>query len=160
MMITNGGGGGGSVDCSSHLDVVQCPQSAPKPKGTNSDSGCPPTELSCTPPLPLINAGRESYQKPGWVKPKPLPVKKENTNGKANKSNTSCGVDVRFTGQCSSGSGSGSMWDFIKKHLGIVSAIGSILAAGLGGLSIITVAGTGDVLVYISVDATSICRYN
>jgi hypothetical protein len=146
MMITNGGGSGSGIDCSSNPDVVQCPQPAPQPKGTNSDSGCPPTELSCTPPLPLTKAGRESYQKPGWVKPKPLPVKKENTNGKTNESNTSCGAQIRFTGQCS-GSGSG-VWNFITNHLGIAaSAIGSILAADLGTISLIV--DTGNVLVYI-----------
>jgi RHS repeat-associated protein len=46
MMITNGGGGGsGSIDCSSHPDVVQCQQkSDPQPKGKTT----PPSDTAGT----------------------------------------------------------------------------------------------------------------
>jgi RHS repeat-associated protein len=58
-----------------------------RPKGYNpppSDSGCPPTELTCTVPLPYTNAGRDSYQHPGRVKPAPVTARHGPTTASRN----------------------------------------------------------------------------
>jgi RHS repeat-associated protein len=77
MIITHGTPGSGAttksqIDCTgAGAQVAQCD----KPKGSTpapSDSGCPPTELTCTVPAPLTKAGRSSYQKDGWVKTAPV----------------------------------------------------------------------------------------
>jgi hypothetical protein len=64
-----------------------CHAGSPKPKGYNptpSDSGCPPTNLTCTVPLPLTNAGRDSYQHPGKVKSAPVTARRSPTTGSRN----------------------------------------------------------------------------
>jgi hypothetical protein len=98
----------------------------PRPKG----SSCPPTELTCVVPLPLTNAGRTSYQKPGWVKHAPVTRPKKAAD---NPRPVSCGAMSIHVGTCIDTAGAGSgIWNFIKHNkVGILIGGSIVVAAAL-----------------------------
>lgn len=140
MMITNGGGGGGSVGCSSHPDVVQCPQSAPKPKGKISPPGTG-SRMICN----GTHCAGVNYYRAHPIKTAPVATSRARRSG---SSQISCGPSVRFTGQCISPHGGPNISGWLKKSgawtLGLLSGFAPLTGAAAGaGLS----AGEGAELV-------------
>jgi hypothetical protein len=136
MMITNGGSGGGSIDCSSHPDVVQCPQkSDPQPKGKTTTPSTPGTgsRVICN----GTHCASVSYYRAHPLKTAPVTTSGTDRTGNGQ---ASCGTS---TGQCNSPHGGPGISGWLKYSgrwaLGLLSGFTSLAGAGLsaaeGGLA-------------------------